>query len=317
MHPEYLSYEQRTPDSQPQDTLRLVRKHGKRSKTQQGEDSFSLPYPVVHVHPLSQGYPWCTLRNIRGSGFMSIDELQFMINGEDSNEVLNKKYGVPFWNDTFKDPEKCRKRGLPPNTMGPASYGPVLHHFPFHGWSFIDRLKALFFPQTFGFNQVQAVIDQIKELPHLKTHIMTTLFPPGIFRGTGKVQKVVTVPCHGTVALYLVLDGRLYLIMVQRSGDLLPAALNHNKIQWAAQLLMMAQITGYVPDTFSHVILNPHIYERQLPYVDEVLSREPRPYPTVRINDPSIKDIFSFRKQHFTLEDYNPHSAIKGIPVSQ
>ena len=42
------------------------------------------------------------------------------------------------------------------------------------------------------------------------------------------------------------------------------------------------------------------------------MSREPRPLPTMKIN-PDVKDIFSFRFEDFTLENYNPHPHIKGV----
>jgi thymidylate synthase len=46
-----------------------------------------------------------------------------------------------------------------------------------------------------------------------------------------------------------------------------------------------------------------------------MLAREPKPFATMKL-DPNIKDFFEFRRDHFTLEDYNPHPGIKGIPVA-
>jgi thymidylate synthase len=40
------------------------------------------------------------------------------------------------------------------------------------------------------------------------------------------------------------------------------------------------------------------------------LSRSPHPLPTMAI-DPSVKDLFAFRYEHFTLENYRPHPHIK------
>jgi thymidylate synthase len=40
------------------------------------------------------------------------------------------------------------------------------------------------------------------------------------------------------------------------------------------------------------------------------LARPPRPLPVMRLN-PSVKDIFSFRYEDFTIENYDPHPHIK------
>ena len=58
-----------------------------------------------------------------------------------------------------------------------------------------------------------------------------------------------------------------------------------------------------------------HIYVDQVPAVEEMLKREPKAFPTVTVNSDK-KDLFSFRKEDFTLSDYNPHPGIKGIPVA-
>ena len=40
------------------------------------------------------------------------------------------------------------------------------------------------------------------------------------------------------------------------------------------------------------------------------LTRPTRPLPTMKIN-PEVKDIFAFRYEDFTLENYDPHPHIK------
>ena len=75
--------------------------------------------------------------------------------------------------------------------------------------------------------------------------------------------------------------------------------------------MMMAQVCGLEPGEFVHTFGDAHIYKNHLDQVRLQLSREPRPLPTMRIN-PEVKDIFGFRYEDFTLENYNPHPHIKG-----
>ena len=46
--------------------------------------------------------------------------------------------------------------------------------------------------------------------------------------------------------------------------------------------------------------------------IKEQLSREPRKLPRMVIN-PEVKNIFDFKYEDFSLEDYDPHPHIKGV----
>ena len=55
-----------------------------------------------------------------------------------------------------------------------------------------------------------------------------------------------------------------------------------------------------------------HIYTNHMEQVQEQLSRDLRALPQMHIN-PEVRDIFSFKFEDFTLENYDPHPAIKGV----
>jgi thymidylate synthase len=300
----YKSLNERTLDTQYRNICKLAIESGIRSETQQskkkGEDekaTYSIPCAVTSVYRIENGFPMETCRKIGKAGIN--EGFALLVNGVRMNDKLNSEWGVPFWNSTFADPEKCRKRGLAQGDMGPASYA-VLHDFPM--------------PDGRTFNQVQAVIDQIWELPHLKTHTMTTLYPPGIYRGKGKTQQVVTVPCHGTIINLLILGGKLNYETVWRSTDL-GAGEAHDRIAHASLWLALCHVLDYLPGIMSITYLNAHYYENQRKMIEEIVSREPRPFPTVTLKDPPDA-IELFRKGHFEVTDYNPHPAIEGIPIS-
>ena len=76
--------------------------------------------------------------------------------------------------------------------------------------------------------------------------------------------------------------------------------------------MMMAQVTGLEPGEFVHTLGDAHIYSNHFEQVQEQMSREPRRLPRMVIN-PDVKDLFDFKFEDFTLEDYDPHPHIKGV----
>jgi thymidylate synthase len=113
-----------------------------------------------------------------------------------------------------------------------------------------------------------------------------------------------------------VFNDKLHLVHNQRSGDT-PIGVPSNMAQYTALGLMIEQLTGYEFVEYVHWIQYAHIYDNQLEHVDALLTREPRPLPTLRLTEAGrrITDIHDFRAEHFVLEDYDPHPAIRDIPV--
>ena len=74
--------------------------------------------------------------------------------------------------------------------------------------------------------------------------------------------------------------------------------------------MMVAQVCGYEAGEFIHTFGDVHIYNNHLEQVKLQLSREIRTLPTMKIN-PAVTDIFGFKFEDFTLENYDPHPHIK------
>ncbi len=302
----YLPYTQRSPDNQYQRLLRDILEQGTLTPSQQGTDAITLIAPKPLRFRLENGFPMITERNLNPKPSehlpvtiwqQAIGEICAFINGARTQTKL-EQFGCYWWRHWVTE-EKCRKRNLEPGDLGPGSYGAAFHDFPTI--------------EGDTFNQFAHLVEQLKEEPQLRTHFVTPWIPQYIVRGKGKQQKVVVAPCHGWVHARII-NNKLTLHMFQRSADV-PVGVPANMIQYAALTLMLAKVTGVEPYEYIHSFSDTHIYVDQKPAVEIMLNREPRAFPTITLN-PTKTDLFAFRKEDFTLTDYEPHPGIKEIPVA-
>jgi thymidylate synthase len=296
----------RTPDTQYRDLLQKIMKEGVRTNTQLDTDAITLMAPGSMHFKLENGFPMITERNMSPKESenlkvtiwkQAIAEIFAFINGARTLTQL-EEFGCSWW-APWGTEEKCKKRGLETGDLGPGSYGAAFHNFPM-----VDGGT---------YNQFKNIIDQIKEKPHLRTHFITPWIPQYTIRGNGKQQKVVVAPCHGWIHIRII-DNKLTLHMMQRSGDM-PVGVPSNMVQYAALTMAIAQATGTIPYEYIHTVSDAHIYVDQIPAVETMLQREPKAFPTMKINT-AKKDLFDFRKEDFELSEYEPHPGIKGIPVA-
>ena len=78
--------------------------------------------------------------------------------------------------------------------------------------------------------------------------------------------------------------------------------------------MMIAQVTDLEPGDFVHTFGDVHLYNNHVDQAKLQLSRQPRSLPKLTIN-PSVKDLFDFRYEHFSVDGYDPHPRIKA-PVA-
>lgn len=161
-------------------------------------------------------------------------------------------------------------------------------------------------------DQVDRVIFDLKKNPYSR-RIMTNIYVHA------DLHEMNLYPCAYSVTFNVTQEkgkDRLTLNMVlnQRSQDVL-AANNWNVCQYALLLMMMAQVCGMEAGELLHVIADAHIYDRHIPMVKELISREPYPAPKVWLN-PEIKDFYQFTVDDLHVENYVTGSQIKNIPIA-
>jgi thymidylate synthase len=296
---EYLPYDQRPVSLEYRRVLGHILQSGTATRTRQGVDALTVMQQTMSF-PLAQGFPVITERSIKSFWRKPIGELCAFINGATTLREF-EEFGVDWWGP-WATPEKTLKKGIEPGGIGPGSYGGAFRSYPTPGGQ--------------PFDQFRHVVEQLRELPELRTHFVDPWIAPYQVRGEGKQPKATIAPCHGWVHVR-VLDGGLHVHMMQRSGDV-PVGVPANMIQYAALALMLEQLTGYRAVAYYHTISDAHVYADQVDAVRAMLATEPRPLPTVTLNEAgrAVTDIHDFRADHFDLADYHPHPPIGSIPVA-
>jgi thymidylate synthase len=303
----YKPVSERTFDTQYQDLLKDILENGKskvtiHSKLAENKSSgnqycLELSGKML-TYDLSNGVPILPIRDLGKSYKGAIGEVVAFINGARTLEDL-EKFGCPkiFW-ERWVTKEKCEVWGLPEHDLGGGSYGAALSAMPM--------------PDGKTFNQVEALIKQMQKMPFLRTHLITTWYPPFALgdKDQGSPRKVVVAPCHGNVLQFNVFGDEMHMIHYQRSADA-PVGLVLNLAEWVAFGMMVAYMTKLKFTQYTHYLPNPQIYDIQIDSVKELLSREPRKLPSLYLRPQrEINSIFDFRKEDFVLEDYEPHEKI-------
>ena len=226
---------------------------------------------------LSKGFPLVTTKKLHLKSI--IYELLWFLNGDTNIQYL-KDNGVSIWNE-WADAN---------GDLGPV-YGKQ-----WRSWEGADG-KVI--------DQIADVLNQIKNQPDSRRMIVSAW-------NVGELSKMALMPCHSLFQFY-VADGKLSCQLYQRSADVF-LGVPFNIASYALLTMMMAQVTGLKAGDFIHSFGDVHIYNNHLSQVELQLSRNPFPLPQMRLN-PEVKDLFGFKFEDFTLENYQCHPAIKA-PVA-
>jgi len=226
---------------------------------------------------LTKGFPLVTTKKVHLKSI--IHELLWFLKGETNIQYL-KENGVGIW-DEWAD-----ERG----ELGPV-YGKQ-----WRSWEGADGKVV---------DQVSDLITQIKKNPDSRRLIISAW-------NVADLPDMALMPCH-TIFQFYVAEGKLSCQLYQRSADVF-LGVPFNIASYALLTMMIAQVCDLKLGEFIHTFGDVHIYNNHMEQVKLQLSREPFPLPTMKLN-PAVKNIFGFRFEDFTLENYQSHPGIKA-PVA-
>ncbi len=152
-------------------------------------------------------------------------------------------------------------------------------------------------------DQLQEVIDSIKNNPHSRRHIVSAWNPED-------VPTMALPPCH-TLFQFYVADGKLSCQLYQRSADIF-LGVPFNIASYALLTHLIAHECGLEVGEFVHTLGDAHIYTNHVEQIKTQIERSIRTFPTLRINAEK-SSVFDFDVDDFTIEGYDPHPGIKGI----
>ena len=161
-------------------------------------------------------------------------------------------------------------------------------------------------------DQVDRVIYDLKNNPYSR-RIMTNIYVHQ------DLHEMNLYPCAYSMTFNVTQrkgEDKLTLnaILNQRSNDVLTAN-NWNVAQYALLVQMLAQVCDMYVGELVHVIADAHIYDRHIPLIEELITREEHPAPKVWLN-PEKKDFYGFTVDDLHVEDYVTGPQIKHIPVA-
>lgn len=223
---------------------------------------------------LQEGFPMVTTKKLHLKSI--IHELIWFLSG-DTNIKYLKDNGVKIW-DEWADED---------GNLGPV-YGSQWRSWPKPNGEKVD--------------QIAQIIHTIKNNPDSRRIIVSAW-------NVAEVENMALPPCHAFFQFY-VADGKLSCQLYQRSADIF-LGVPFNIASYALLTMMVAQVCGLEYGDFIHTLGDAHLYNNHIEQANLQLSRDTKPLPKMHIN-PAVKDIFDFKFEDFTLENYNPHPHIKG-----
>lgn len=221
---------------------------------------------------LSEGFPLITTKKVYMKGV--VGELLWFLRG-DTNIQWLQSHNIHIWDEWADENGNLGK----------------VYGYQWRSWERADGTTV---------DQISEVIQSIKTNPNSRRHIVNAW-------NVGELDNMALPPCHMMFQFY-VHDGKLSCQMYQRSADMF-LGVPFNIASYSLLLMMVAQQTGLQPGKFFWVGGDCHIYTNHIKQVEEQLSREPYPFPELKLAKKG--SIFDYDFDDVELLGYQSHPGIK------
>jgi thymidylate synthase len=298
------------------DLVKTILTTGVRQKNRTNIDTLMVPGAMLQFD-LREGFPALTTKTLFFEKGV-VGELLGFLRGY-TNAADFRKLGCSIWNVNANKNEAWLAN---PNRKGEDDLG-VIYGAQWVNWeyhTFYDnegnatktpKPETPYTVETKGINQVYSVLEKLEKNPTDRRMIVNAWRPD-------KFDQMALPPCH---TLYQFIADQqnkvLHLCMFQRSCDV-GLGVPFNIASSALFLTIMAKLSGYTAGNFTHFLADAHIYVNHLEQLEEQLTREPKPLPTLEYNGTTYDgelfdaDIFNqIEPHHFKLVGYDHHPAIK------
>ena len=262
-------------DRQYEDLLARIMTGGTVKADRTGTGTKSL-FGAQLRYDLSKGFPLITTKRVHVKSV--VGELLWFLSG-DSNVKWLQDNKIRIWNE-WADED---------GDLGPV-YG-----VQWRKWNAGDG-RAI--------DQISQVLETLKTNPDSRRMIVSAW-------NVGDLERMALEPCHAFFQLY-VADGRLSLQVYQRSADMF-LGVPFNIASYSLLAHMFAQQAGLEVGDFVWTGGDCHIYSNHVEQVTEQLSREPYPFPTLRLN--KAESMFDYTFGDVVIDGYEHHPTIKA-PVA-
>lgn len=223
-------------------------------------------------YDLSDSFPLLTTKKVYFKGV--VGELLWFLRG-DSNVTWLQERGVRIWNEWADENGE----------LGPV-YGVQWRSWPTPDGQHVD--------------QISRALELLKEDPDSRRNLVSAW-------NVSELDQMALLPCHLLFQLY-VADGKLSLQVYQRSADMF-LGVPFNIASYALLAHMFAQQAGLEVGELIWTGGDCHIYNNHFDQVREQLSREPRPYPQLKLR--KAGSLFDYDFADIEVVGYDPHPTIK------
>ncbi|NBC07934.1 MAG: thymidylate synthase [Bacteroidetes bacterium] len=291
------------------DLLQHIFSQGVRKEDRTGTGTISVFGYQMRVD-LNDGFPLLTTKKVHYKSV--IHELLWFLRGETNIRYLVQN-GVNIWND-WPYQHYLEANGLE------EQYPKYSPEWKAEMKNFVERVKE---DEAFakkwgelgpvygsqwrnfeGVDQLAEVVQQIKEKPHSRRHIVSAWNPKDV----PVMAKAGLPPCHVLFQFY-VAQGKLSCQLYQRSADVF-LGVPFNIASYALLTMMVAQVCGLQVGEFVHTFGDVHLYLNHVEQAKLQLSRDCRPLPKMELN-PERQQLWDFQYEDFQLQGYDPHPAIR------